>query len=404
MAATRSYAMEDCIYVATLLPSPIASADRNEMLTSAGLHRIDPVDGLRAFAALWVVMHHAIETCHPERLVTVPVAGTIVQMLFRGQFAVMVFLVLSGFCLYYPLVRKAPRAPALPCGYYTYITRRARRIYPPYIAAIAFCLTMVFALPEMGVGADKFWNSVFPISGPIIVSHLFMVHNLIPGHSTRIDPPMWSIGLEWQLYLLFPILVWAMLRFRPIAILAATLLLGICCRLPVPHMAPLGQTLLRDGPFAYGMVFAAGMVAARMIVDRNNSLPRIVLLSTIGAGAFVIRYGSGNGLLHDLMAMAFTVAVLLLALDSNSAASRLLSWRPLVRIGQFSYSIYLIHVPLLHLAFTKLQPFNLSNDTTLIVLEFVGIPIIVAISYIFHLGFEKPFMRAQKSITNDGRS
>jgi peptidoglycan/LPS O-acetylase OafA/YrhL len=73
--------------------------------------RLEHIDGLRALAALWVAVHHAIETSVPAATLKVPVLGPVVASLFFGQFPVMVFLMLSGFCLYYPYVRKNPARP-----------------------------------------------------------------------------------------------------------------------------------------------------------------------------------------------------------------------------------------------------------------------------------------------------
>jgi len=54
-------------------------------------------------------VHHAIETSIPAAALNVPVLGAVVASLFFGQFLVMVFLMLSGFCPYYPCVRKESR-------------------------------------------------------------------------------------------------------------------------------------------------------------------------------------------------------------------------------------------------------------------------------------------------------
>src|SRR5262249_49767810 len=96
--------------------------------------RLEYVDGLRALAALWVARHHAIETSVPAATLKVPVLGPAVASLFFGQFPVMVFLMLSGFCLYYPYVRKTPTRPEF-SGWLAFMRRRWIRIAPPYLWA-----------------------------------------------------------------------------------------------------------------------------------------------------------------------------------------------------------------------------------------------------------------------------
>jgi hypothetical protein len=66
------------------------------------------IDGLRALAALWVAAHHVIETSVPAATLELPVLGSVLASLFFGQFPVMMFLMLSGFCLYYPCVEGIP--------------------------------------------------------------------------------------------------------------------------------------------------------------------------------------------------------------------------------------------------------------------------------------------------------
>jgi peptidoglycan/LPS O-acetylase OafA/YrhL len=177
-------------------------------LTIAPVRRLEYIDGLRATAALWVLFHHTIETCEPRVAMSMPVAGPVLSSLFFGQFPVMVFLMLSGFCLFYPCVKKNLPEPKLSVSYGSYLLRRGKRIAPPYLAALAFCVMMSF-IPTLQVGR---WKMVGPIDQWTILSHALFVHNLIPSHATKIDYPMWSIGLEWQLYLLFPLLIWAFRR------------------------------------------------------------------------------------------------------------------------------------------------------------------------------------------------
>jgi peptidoglycan/LPS O-acetylase OafA/YrhL len=173
--------------------------------SATGQGRLEYVDGLRACAALWVAVHHALETAIPKATLSMPVVGPIVSSLRFGQSPVMVFLMLSGFCLYYPCVRMNASHPAMTSTYAVFLARRAKRILPPYLWAMVFCLCLA-AVPALQVGK---WQAVGPVRPAIVLTHLLLIHNLIPSHAIKIDYPMWSIGLEWQLYLLFPLLVWS---------------------------------------------------------------------------------------------------------------------------------------------------------------------------------------------------
>jgi peptidoglycan/LPS O-acetylase OafA/YrhL len=350
--------------------------------------RLEYIDGLRALAALWVAAHHVIETSVPAATLEVPVLGSVVASLFFGQFPVMVFLMLSGFCLYYPCVRRNPARPEF-LGWVTFVRRRWIRIAPPYLWAAAFCLPFI-AFPALQIGK---WADVSTLDPRVIASHLLLFHNLIPTHATKIDYPMWSIGLEWQLYLLFPLMVWAFRRTGAAATFGATLFTAAAIRATYHHL-PLGA-VLRNGPFSYLEIFATGMIAAALAIEGRTLLPKWALALIVLAGLVVLRSGSGNGLVHDLATAAAFFAVLQLALDPAGRVTRVLSAPWLVRIGSFSYSIYLVHAPLLHLSWFALRQLGLSDDLNFVVLAVICLPLIVVASYGFHCVFERPFMRLE---------
>jgi peptidoglycan/LPS O-acetylase OafA/YrhL len=360
------------------LPAPHATA-----------HRLEYIDGVRALAALWVAFHHAIELSEPTSLMHIPVVGPVVGSLFFGQFPVMVFLMLSGFCLYYPYVKRTPDDPKPFSGFRPYLVRRWMRIAPPYLAAGVFCIMMA-AIPATQVGR---WKATGPIDASVILSHLLFVHNLIPDHATKIDYPMWSIGLEWQLYLVFPFLVYAFRRRQAVLTTLLLALLAIAIRATYRRLPVWEGAILHDGPFSYLEIFAAGMMAATITARRHRVAPSWLLGSVAIAGFAVVRFGSGAGIAHDLATAAAAFSVLLLAADPASATCRFLSTPALVRIGIFSYSLYLVHAPLLHLMWLASTRVGLAPDLTFALLVLVGMPLIVALSYGFHVCFERPFMR-----------
>jgi peptidoglycan/LPS O-acetylase OafA/YrhL len=354
----------------------------------APARRLEYIDGLRATAALWVLLHHTIETSEPRVAMGLPVVGPVLSSLFFGQFPVMVFLMLSGFCLFYPCVKKNLAEPHLNLSYRAYLLRRAKRIVPPYFAAIAVCVPMAF-IPALQVGR---WQMVGPIDIKVILSHLLLVHNLIPTHAAKIDYPMWSIGLEWQLYLLFPLLIWAFRRSNGPALIAVTLVVAALIHATYRMLPTEAGAVLRDGPFAYLEIFAAGMLAASLTVQGRKVLPVWALGCIAIGGLALVRLGSGNGLVHDLATSAAAFCILLLAIDANGAVSRFLSATWLVRIGIFSYSLYLVHAPFVHLFWFALRPLQLSPDVTFAIL-ILCTPLVIGLAYGFHRLFERPFMR-----------
>jgi peptidoglycan/LPS O-acetylase OafA/YrhL len=364
-----------------------AQPDKPAAVALLPTRRLEYIDGLRALAALWVLFHHTIETSEPSVAMKLPVIGPLLASLFFGQFPVMVFLMLSGFCLFYPCVKKDVTQPQLNMSFGAYMFRRAKRIMPPYLAAGLFCIGMSF-IAALQVGR---WTIVTPIDTGVVVSHLLMVHNIIPSHANKIDYPMWSIGLEWQLYLLFPLLIWAFRRSNGPAVIAVTLLVAVIIRGTYRMLSEQPAALLHDGPFSYLEIFAVGMLAASLTVQGRRLLPAWALACVAFGGLALVRFGSGSGLVHDLATSAAAFSVLLLAIDARGRVSRFLSTPVLVRIGIFSYSLYLMHAPLVHLFWFALQPLQLSPDVTFLVL-LLCVPLIVGLAYAFHCLFERPFM------------
>jgi peptidoglycan/LPS O-acetylase OafA/YrhL len=397
----------DPTQIKDIVPPPVALAESREptpaledLKTGHGLRRLHYIDGLRAFAALWVILFHGWQ---PDTLLArTPILGLILRFLTQGQLPVLIFLVLSGFCLYYPLVLKNPIQPQMAISYGAFIIRRARRILPPFYTAMAVCLLAVAVLPRMNrAGTHEGWGDALPVTGRSVLTHLLLIHNLSSLDWKKIDYPAWTIGLEWQLYLLFPLFVW-LFRFGspalPVALAAAvTLATRVASR--ILH-GSLGFAL-DWGPLNYCLVFVAGMAAAQYTVRGiSPRVPRwslgLVALLSFGFVFYRGLHGSGLETGAFLFVPVGMVCLLLLAAEPKSFIHRVFSASWLVTVGVFSYSIYLLHAPILHffLAWPLLN--TLSPDARFAVVCFVVTPAIVALSYLFFLVFERPFIGAPR--------
>lgn len=98
--------------------------------------------------------------------------------------------------------------------------------------------------------------------------------------------------------------------------------------------------------------------------------------------------------LRDYFVGAWSMSLLILgSLDDGNRISKFLNYKPLVFLGTFAYSIYLIHAPLLQIfwqyVFTPLHDKPLAMFAALAI---VGTPIIVGLSYLFFLLCERPFL------------
>ena len=344
------------------------------------------VEGLRGVAALYVFLYHIWQYgTAPAAALSVLRGAT---WLFQyGHFAVVAFIVISGYCLGLPLANR-PNAPFSRGGF---ALRRARRLGPAYVLALIVSIALVYVtaavrghhIPaaHMAIGA---------------LAHLALVHNLVPALTEYINGPMWSIALEVQIYAVFALLlvpVWR--RFGPFAQLGLAVVLGL-----LPHFVLRG---LFDwtSPWllgAFGMGVAAAALGARStpawVAWRPLSLAGGVL-AIVAVALHPEGTPDGAYWAADLVVGA---AVATYFVASSGARPGLLAAalasRPLVLLGAFSYSIYLLHGPLVELASAVLLRYHAGIAASALVYGAL-IPLVLGAAYAFYRVAERPFLSAQ---------
>ncbi|WP_301002485.1 acyltransferase family protein [Capsulimonas corticalis] len=328
---------------------------------------MDHLDGLRAIAAIYVMCAHGLSE---QRLAIFSYAHA----------AVTVFIVLSGFCLMLPVARSGDQKG----GIIAFFIRRGRRILPPYYAAFALCIAAAPLAAQAPPARD------FPRS---FAEHLFLTHDFGP-FPYAISAPLWSVAVEWHIYLIFPVLAWAALRWGPIKMAAGALLLSLAAE----HWSPLKSPSMHYyGDFAIG-------AAGAFIAYSQETLSRSIRNQTrwpIFAGLIAVAMGVSLTALGaeryetirdivDLPISLMTVAVLIAcAVPGGERCRRILSRTWLAGLGSFSYSIYLIHAPVLAVIH-HFAPIS-GTETAATVVGILELPIVVAAAFVFYWIFERPF-------------
>jgi GT2 family glycosyltransferase/peptidoglycan/LPS O-acetylase OafA/YrhL len=366
--------------------------------------RLAYLDGLRALAALFVVFHHAWLTIWPNLFdPRLPATGRATVALAFGHFGVAVFIVLSGFCLGLPVAR----AGGLGGGARRFFARRARRILPPYYGSVAVSLILVWT--AIGGRTGTHWDVSVPVDWHGYVGSALLLDDALGGG--QVNHVWWSVALEWQIYFLFPLLVACWLRFGAAwsAALAGGLSFGIAAAIAVVPAGPfqLGGVM----PWFLGL-FGAGMLGAAIAEGDSPVLRRLFVRtrwSWLAATASVVllaacvSLGRAEALAHlavlDVVVGVASLCSILACSQGDGALRRVLSWHPLVVVGGFSYSLYLIHAPLLQVVWQYgLRPLGLDASETFVLLALVGVPAVVAGSYLFFLAFERPFLRRRERV------
>ncbi len=358
--------------------------------------RLAFLDGLRGLAALYVVLFHAMVEAHASGRSNSAPAVAAFAALRHGHYAVDVFIVLSGYCLMRPVARDPDGR--LEGGVVAYLGRRARRIIPPYYAALGLCWLLAATVPALGRRGGGPWDLALPAGGVgVVASHLLLVQNWAPGWIYRIDPPTWTVATEWQIYLLFP----ALIALRRRAGMAATVAVAFGLGWAIAGLGPLlgNPALVRLCPWLLGL-FTLGMAAAG---DGDGQGPVRRPLGWVAA--VVVALGvpawldapNRDVMLADPIVGALT-ALLIARLARRSARGesspilRLLSSPGARRLGSISYSLYLIHFPLLALAGSLLRSRGVVPGAQLAAMLGLAAPACVAAAGLFAGVFERPFL------------
>jgi len=166
------------------------------MTTNDAPQRVGFLDHFRGLAILAVFLLHAFNLSIGNdagafRGLTSEFLLRQIPVLLRGlcEAGVPIFFVVSGFCIHMSYEQQGRK-------WGSFFVRRFFRIYPPYFFAV-----LVFALiyPLTRFDIVRGWQQ--------LAWHLLLVHNLKSGASSGINPSFWSIGVEVQLYVLYPVLL-----------------------------------------------------------------------------------------------------------------------------------------------------------------------------------------------------
>ena len=373
--------------------------------------RLDYLDGMRALAAIYVVLFHVYAKFLSDEAWWgghAPGMPSVTRMLAEGRWAVDVFIVLSGYCLMLPVARSP--ALRLEGGFLPYMKRRAIRILPAYYAALLFSIGLLLLAHLMGQRAV----AAREISGDLglmpILSHLLMVQNLEFDWANRINAPMWSVATEWQIYFLLPLLllpVWR--RGGNLAVLAAAFFLGItpyffrCSLLENVHSYLLGL-------FALGMVGATISFAPTRSTFKDYrvwGLAAAFLSFACLAIGWETRWDYKFFWQTDTLVGTSTMCMLIWASGRLSAGAitppviRFLQTRWLVQAGHFSYSLYLVHSPILAVCYMLIRRSGLNLPSSFVAMLLAGVPLSLGTAFAFYLVFERPFLQRRWSQTEN---
>jgi peptidoglycan/LPS O-acetylase OafA/YrhL len=353
--------------MATVSALPISRPAR------VGSARIPSLDGLRAISIAFVLISHlAYERFfNPNTL-----HGTALTSL--GGFGVKIFFVISGYLITLLMLNEEKQTRDVSLR--QFYLRRAFRILP---AALTF-MAAIFI----------YNGSAIPLQNKVL-SFLFLANYANPG-DWHVEH-LWSLGVEEQFYLLWPLLFIALPRIRKKALILTIVLV------PIANVAIIrfGWPFWNTAFYSVADTIACGCLLA--LVRQNRYLGKILdsqlfflvpILTCIDAPLILLKGGLVFGLCKSLLLRpALNIGIALSVEKAVRTAPAFLNWKPIMFIGTLSYSLYLWQQPF---AFsrTPLSP----NSIIDLLLRILLIGSLATASYFL---VERPFLKVRRHIITE---
>jgi peptidoglycan/LPS O-acetylase OafA/YrhL len=351
-------------------------------------NRIQQLDGLRAIAVLLVVFFHYLN----NQYMGVPVnraEGILMKATAFGWAGVDLFFILSGFLIGSILLRNRGSKNF----FKTFYVRRFLRIIPIYYVLLAIFFSI--QLTSWFVPDAHIFHKPIPLW-----NFLTFTQNFVMGAQNHFGPealtPTWSLAVEEQFYLIIPLIV-CFIRDKYLPyIIGGFVILAIISRSLATNWYQ-EYTLLPcriDSPImGFCIAYLLQYDKISGYISRNILKFQLGLLF-IGVPVFAAVYYRSGHFNHTLIALFCAFVLLIVRFSTTGWLYKLLTWRPFILIGRYSYFIYLYH----QLVNGLMQLYILGNKKPLLLgtneylVMFASLAITYLLSVISFRYFEKPLI------------
>jgi peptidoglycan/LPS O-acetylase OafA/YrhL len=333
--------------------------------------QINALTATRGIAATMTVIFHFSGWCFPFNLLP--------TFFYHGALAVSYFFVLSGFVLCMAYKDKS-------MTYGQYLKRRVARIVPVYEFSLLLIICIGYFIYKNAFSAGYF---------KMIAVHVLLLQSYIPDYAMNLNLPGWTLSVEVFFYLLFPLFL-VLLKKRPRLFIAITVVVYAISQPVHLYYYPLRHNLSSNiidtilfNPIIHLNQFLIGMCGALLYSKLN--LPRnkarwFLAISSVAVLALMNFLPPAISCHAGLIAPIFMLFIVSLSINKST----LLNVKPLVFLGEISYGLYILQLPVhdilnyLNEKYMHLQPPHFFYF-------FLCMLILAAsVSYVF---FEKPLMK-----------
>lgn len=362
---------------------------------SATDHREHLIDALRGFAALvvayfhcrqvvWVGIQHFHRT-YGHALEPGAIVGYLTFPFAWGSAGVPIFFVISGYCIHRNAALKLAADPSYRLNAPNFWTRRFARIYPVLLAALV--ATLVF--DSISLQIEPVSHKIRDIGLASFVVNLLSLQG-VAGYTYGSNGALWTLSLEVQFYAIYPLLFAARRRFGMVPVVVAIALVNVASAWLLER---------HDLQFftSYWLSWTVGAWIADARAQRGACAApapsrRWYAAAALGIALGCVAFHFGQYGAFQLWAAGFA-CYLHAALARRAPAfapMRALSW-----FGDFSYSLYLIHLPF----FVCLASVLYRSEPQLSIWpSFAFIAAVIPVAYLFYRMFELPAMRWSASL------
>jgi peptidoglycan/LPS O-acetylase OafA/YrhL len=363
--------------------------------------QLPELDGLRGLAVILVLLRHAVRPFWSEQTPLLDIAGwDFATIMVNGWIGVDLFFVLSGFLITHHILNLRERH----AGNWTwkpYLERRAMRIIPAYYAVLF--LTAVGAFPYYEVPSE--------LMSLRVLYHMLFLQDYLPANFVV---AFWSLGVEEKFYLLAPLLVFARqgatsLRER-VGGIVILLFLGIVLRIFTATTNPAVDsydTFFRAfrSPFHMTMDPILIGVLIAFVYRAREDLPRLTSKSvaTIAfwlGGVIVFTLSTTSAMMDTITwwdktlqptAIALAFGGMTFGLLFGGGPAALFGSTILFFFARISYSLYLIHLPLIPVSLLLASEILPGANQFLAFFTIFGV-LSLACALALHFTIEKPFL------------
>lgn len=335
----------------------------------------EQLDSLRGFSALLVLFTHANQILiGPSYQGLLSIGGLL------AQFAVMIFFVLSGFLIGKSLTRNVNKNESLQI--YTYLLDRFNRIYPPLIFSVFLVVVLYFLSSWFFASGTNFYLSNSPYlaregfiasTGSIISSSLFL--NGFIGDTISANGPLWSLSYEVWYYVLAALIFKSKdLKYAVLAVILV-LILGLLNYSFIVHsivwFVGLALCLLHNNRYSGNLLRFIGFLSLISSVLFSS----IYLLNFHKTFNFPSLLASQSMILAKLSVGFLTTCIIFYILNGGIKITTLFK-----RSSAYSYTLYIIHVPILLFVLGVTELSIIDNTLNALVAYIISCILILIIS------------------------